>query len=156
MKGYIGLQDWYGNVSRYSYDLVTADISIAELQLAALADGMAAISNAQVVSCYIVYDVAFTPDVPAVSASNLSDKASLNMFITSTKTAVLSIPAPVEGLFLANSTVVDVNDAALQAFLLAFTGSCLISDGESVDTGLGTGGLKDGHWISTARRGRKA
>lgn len=55
------------------------------------------------------------------------------------KYATLRIPAPTDGIFLAatgpNRNIVDVDDAAVQAYLSLFengTGYCTISDGEYV------------------------
>ena len=150
-KGYVVLQDWFGATSRYSYEMIAATVGQQLTDLAAIADLLAALTNATVVSATISAEATISPPVAAVSNSNLSDVAVLSCYINPTKTAVLKVPAPKENVFLPNTKVVDVNNGALQAFVQAVAAFATVSDGESIDVGLGTSGIKSGALVSSAR-----
>lgn len=65
----------------------------------------------------------------------------------------IRIPAPVDALFLADGVTVDTGNADLQAYV-AELANVEVSDGETIVTARGDGGIKKGHLRFKARSGR--
>lgn len=152
MKGFIKIADWFGNTSRYGYELIGATVADALSDLADIANDLALITNGTVLEATISAQATINGPVAATYNSNLSEKALVNVYTAVDKTAVIAIPAPKEAVFLAGTPVVDVNNVAVQSFIGSVAIGCTVSDGETIDQGLGVAGIKDGHWVSTARR----
>lgn len=68
----------------------------------------------------------------------------------------LRIPAPIDGIFLADGVTVDTGNALLQAYVAELESEgVLVSDGESIIVARGDGGLHAGHLRFKARSTRK-
>ncbi len=57
----------------------------------------------------------------------------------------LRIPAPVDGLFLADKETVDIGNADLVQYVQQVAQHAFVSDGEQIQTGTGTNGMSHGH-----------
>jgi len=70
------------------------------------------------------------------------------------KYATVRVPAPVDALFVGDEgdgeseDVVDVTNANLQAYIDALEANALVSDGETINTALGTNGMYRGRRVS--------
>lgn len=131
-----------GNTANREYMMKTAVATYADA--AAAAAGMIPLLNAlttAVIAQYRVYQV-FEESAFALPPSGVQveDNASLTFLLAGlgNKKANVNIPAPVPGIFVGTSgptaNVVDINDAAITAFVDQFIGAgdFRISDGEAV------------------------
>src|SRR5688572_26853416 len=101
------------------YDLVAADMAAAETATTAILAALDAVTDA-VIKSYTVgeqyVEDALTLPASGVQVENIAEVV-LQIVDDPLKKAVISIPAPVAGIFVATSgtgaNIVDVNDAAL-------------------------------------------
>lgn len=156
MIGRITVTDWLGHTSTYSYDLVSADPATALSDLEGIAAVLDLITASQVTAIKITLEGDVSGfGAPSQSGDN-SNKAVLNVYTEAgEKEAVVEVPAPLPGLFVGGNTpVVDIGNATLQAYVAALASGTTVSDGETIDTASGTGGMKNGRWSSRSRRAR--
>lgn len=117
-----------------------ADDAAARASAAALATDLAAITNSKI-SKYYSYQEFIEDAFSLPAAAENQNQALLILSIDGapTKSAKIRVPAAVDGIYAAatgpNYDVVDVNDAALTAFVANFTTEALfyVSDGEQAD-----------------------
>lgn len=143
----VELADTGGKVVRRRYEQsAPADDAAARVSALALVTDLAAVTDCTIKAYYTYQE--FAEDAFALPASAECEmQALINVGIEGEplKNATLTIPAPVDGIFVAstgsNYDVVDGTDADLAAFLANFDSESLfyVSDGEQMD------GFKSGH-----------
>ena len=141
-KGTITIVDNGRNSTTKSYALTAATVADAVTDMAAIVAAFSAVSDAAIVS-YTVQSL-FEESALTLPASGvqLEDLALITCSIVGEplKTASLTIPAPKPTIFLGLSEdaadIVDVNDAALDAYFSLFqlNGEATLSDGEAALT----------------------
>jgi hypothetical protein len=129
-----------GNTAVREYDLVATTAANAATAAATILAALDAVTDA-VVKSYTIGEV-FVEDALSLPASGvqIENLAEIVLQITDDplKKVVISIPAPVAGLFVGSSgpsaNIVDVNDSALIAYAQTWegVGEATISDGESI------------------------
>ena len=119
-------------------------------------DSLSAVSDAVIKRAGVIVT---TSESSAVGGpgTDVTDEALLSLFINEAgqreKLWNFSIPSPVPGLFQTDLISVNPNNVPLQAFVGNIADHCFVSDGETVNDLLGTGGLKGGIWRSRQKRG---
>lgn len=139
---FVTLRDNGGNDTTKTYEMNAADATEAAATVADLITALNAVTDAVIVS-YGFYELfvenAFAYPGEGVQIENL---AQLNFSLEDRPnvTAVLTIPAPNIGIFVASSgagaNIVDTSDAALIAYrdLFRTGGGLLLSDGEVAES----------------------
>ncbi len=150
----INMVDWFGNQTRKIVELNAADVAAAVIGGENVMGLLAPLTNAQILGGTITVSVnpPFLNNPVSPYNSNASERASLNVHTSPSKTVVHQIPAPVQSLFVPNSPVVDIANADLQAYIAWMAANATVSDGEVIDAGSGTGGIANGAWASVSRR----
>jgi hypothetical protein len=134
--------DTGGNTSRkvYPTNLTVAAGSIAAIETARddLVAALEAVTDAVVLKTGIL--IGETEDTALFGAGEIENQANIVVNLaTQGKKAVMSIPAPVDGIFVGasgpNYNIVDPTDAAVLAYLALFEtgGDFTLSDGEQLD-----------------------
>lgn len=77
--------------------------------------------------------------------------AVLTLAATGNKKVTHRIPAPKPSIFNADKKTVDVTNADLQAYVATLAASVTLSDGDTIDTAAGNGGILYGKKVSVAR-----
>lgn len=134
----VTLLDRGDNMTHMRFGVGGADIAAAEAILAANINDLVAVTKAYVVS-YSVSEK-FANDAARTPANNgeIEEKAVITVNLeTSPKKAILTIPAPVDTLFVGTSgdnwNTVDIADSLLVAWVGDFVaGGMSLSDGENV------------------------
>lgn len=171
---YVKLRDISGEKTTKTYVLngylgADATLSFAE----ALTDATALLadldnaSEAQIVEAGLKFhmerdDPFNTYKNAPLAGSDVTDVAKFTLFldgVDTEKTAPHAIPAPMQTGFLGTTGeeahIVDITDSIWTNYFANFAaspgGEPQISDGENVDTGRGSGGIKSAVWGSRAR-----
>lgn len=140
----VTLADAQGNKSTMRFDVAKTDLADLATDIADLTGSgglladLEAITDAKVVGYRV--GVAFAENgTPYASAGvNVEEVAEVSARINATaeKYAIIRVPAPVIGLFLADTgktaNTIDPNDADLQSFLANFQSLVKVSDGENI------------------------
>lgn len=75
----------------------------------------------------------------------------LNVANTAEKLHTLRVPAPIDALFQPGGETVDLTNADLVQYIQQVAQHAYVSDGEQIQTGSGTDGMKRGYWRSRAK-----
>lgn len=151
------IMDNQSDLSTMSFETSATDETEAQAILDLLFAEMPFLTAGQVVGTSIRKDLVENNPVNN-AGSDVSIKAKVTVLLTGgTKKAVLTIPAPNEGIFAAasgpNNNIVDVEDTNLNDFVAVFGATApgngaLISDGETIDD------IISGRRTSVSRRSR--
>lgn len=158
-KGYITLRGANNKTVNMAFNLVVDAILPADQfaqarnALEAIRDDLALVTDATVAGLRVSFEF---DQSNALGAGDLFEKAAVVVHIEPTGEAekfhTLYIPAPAIGIFLAESgsgrDVVDVADAGLGSFVNAVSENATVSDGETINTDAGTGGVEAGRRIT--------
>jgi len=158
----IVLQDTRGIVTRLTYELGTFDAGADDganylLALGAADDirgSLVDVTDANIKEWYIK-DVRMQSNVKPADA-DVTDEAVVSVYLTDPdgeeKLHNLRVPAPIDGVFLSDLRTVDTGNALLQQYVQQVAQHATVSDGDTVDTAQGAGGIKGGYWRSKARK----
>ncbi len=140
----VTLADCQGNKSTLRFHVNKTDLSdlatdIADLTGAGglLAD-LEAITDAKVIGYRVGVSFAENGTPYAAAGVNVEEVAEISARINATaeKYAIIRVPAPVTGIFVADTgktaNTIDAADSDLQAFLANFQSLCKVSDGENI------------------------
>lgn len=165
-EGKIVLIDEQGIKTTLTYDMgttvgadVAAEFGPVFSELEAIATALAAVTTANLfeVGMYFRDDTNETQSLPA--EAEVPEEAAISVHLVAepdaAKLGQLRIPAPVDGIFLADGVTVDTGNALVQAYVAAVAAAATISDGETIVTARGDGGLEKGHLRFKARSGRR-
>jgi len=162
-SGRIVLLDEHGFRTSVHYNLPssadTTGMAAAMAAMNAIAVELADVtsSNLEYIALTSQDDTNAVGTLPA-EAEN-SEEAVLSVHLTAApnpeKLATIRIPAPVDGIFMADKHTVDTTNVALLAYVEAVADNAEISDGETIVKARGAGGIKRGSWRSTAKRAPK-
>lgn len=138
-KVVVNLVDTGGNTTLREYPLTSADAAAAATDAAAVIAALDAITDAAIAG-YTIGEVFLEGALVYPAAAEVENCAEISAKIVGfpNKSATLTIPAPVVGIFTGTTgpayNVVDMSDAALLTYLGLFDGSgpVTISDGESI------------------------
>jgi len=151
----LNFQDERGNKTRRTFKKETlgADMAVegalVKGQVGDLVAAFEAVTQASVTASIGLVDDSVGGDAP-IAGSDVSNVALVNLYIAPPpleKLANISIPAPLNALFVGGSagTDVDITNAALIALVDEFSATWEISDGENVDVTV-QDGIKNGEW----------
>jgi hypothetical protein len=145
------------DVSSRTFDLTGGDYATALAEAAAIKAELDDVTTAEIILERISEVISESNAVPATAADTF-ECAVVNVHLNAPtereKLHTLYIPAPVAGMFLADGTTLDISNTDLQAYVAAIAASALVSDGETIQTGTGTAGIKDGYLLSKAKNFR--
>lgn len=156
-KGYLGL------TIEASFLEAVGDFRdfVEKLDAATGARVVGATVSAQVLSELLT---AITLKGAPVAGSDVTDVAQYSLFLNTdggyNKKAVFDVPAPAAALYVSPGTSRDLDISATEITELVAEladdvgGGVQISDGETVDTAKGVGGISSGTWTSRKRRSR--
>lgn len=150
MRGTIVYRDWFGKNGSRSYEFVSADYTVAFPQLVTIAGLLQQISHVEVTEVSMKIAQVIT-GVPSPYGVSTADNAVVTVGTVGGGKASLFVPAPKEPLLVPGSGALDVNDADLQSYVAQIAAVCTVSDGETIDTAVGVGGVLNGHWTSLAK-----
>lgn len=92
--------------------------------------------------------------LPADNSADTFERAKVFVYTNATgdaeKLAAVEIPAPEEVLFI-DGEIVDINNALLQQYIQQLAQHTTVSDGETINTAEGAGGMKNGYKVTKAR-----
>ena len=122
------LEDAYGRKTRKSYQIEEIDLAAAQAVLDTQAIALADISEAEILWLSLS-DVTVYADSVTVGA-NIDEGATVQVRKADNQLATVKIPAPVNSIFNADSTL-DLTNALVIAYFAQFlTGEIRVSDGE--------------------------
>lgn len=165
-EGRIVLIDEQGLKTTLRYDLGTtvgADVATefgpVQDELEAIATALAAVTTANLFEVGMLFRDDANENQALPAEAEVPEEAAISVHLVAepgaAKLGQLRVPAPVDGVFLADGVTVDTGDADLQAYVAAVAAAATISDGESIVTARGDGGLEKGHLRFKARSGRR-
>ena len=161
-EGVITLQDEQGLKTALRFDLGTtvgaddsAEVGPVWDELRAISTALDALTTANQSSVSInIRDSAFE-DGSLPDEAEVPEEAAVAVHLAAEplpeKLHYIRIPAPIDGLFLADGVTVDTNNTDLQTYVAALPE---VSDGETIVTARGAGGVEKGHLRFKARSGR--
>ncbi len=163
--GKVTLIDEQGLKTTLTYDLGTSagtDPSIefpaAKNSFDSIVTALAAITTANIFQAAILFRDDTQEDATLPAEAEVPEEAAVSLHIAAApapeKYHYIRVPAPVDTLFLADGVTVDSNNAALQAYVAALAAETTVSDGETIVTARGSGGIAAGHLRFKARSTR--
>ena len=163
--GKITLIDEQGLKTTLTYDLgttvgadVTTEFGPVWDELADIAAALDAITTANLFQVAMTFRDDALEDASLPTEAEVPEEAAVAVHVAADplpeKLAYIRIPAPIDGLFLADGRTLDTNNTDLQDYVAELSANVEISDGESIITARGAAGIKLGYLRFKSRSAR--
>lgn len=162
-SGTIGLVDEHGFITTLHYDLGqeadTLGMAAKLASLNAIAAELVDVTSSNISGVKLSVEDTTNENFTVPTEAENSEEAVISVHLAASplmqKLGQLRIPAPVNGLFLADKYTLDTSNVPLADYIAAVAANALVSDGETIVTARGIGGIAGGSWRSKAKRAPK-